>query len=161
MTKYITGTEESSNTLTEVDAPIIAAGEGVLLNGKADTYKVYTHTLLAPTKNANNKLVGCSSATTVPTGAYVMQKQNNCVAFYKVAESSTIICPAGKAYLSAISSEAKAFYFSGDEATDINSVAADSEKTIGDIYTLSGVKVNKANLTKGIYIVNGKKHIVK
>lgn len=159
--KYIIGAEENSSTLTEVDAPIIAAGEGVLLSGEAGSYKVYTHTKLAPTKNANNKLVGCSSATTVPAGAYVMQKQDNCVAFYIVSETASITCPAGKAYLQAMSTEAKALFFYGDEATGIGAVEANAEETNGDIYTLSGVKVNKANLTKGIYIVNGKKYIVR
>ena len=159
--KYITGTEENGSTLTEVDAPIIAAGEGVLLSGEAGSYKVYTHAKLAPAKNANNKLVGCSSATTVPAGAYVMQKQDNCVAFYIVSESASITCPAGKAYLQAMSTEAKSLFFYGDEATGIGAVEANSEETNGDIYTLSGVKVNKANLTKGIYIVNGKKYIVR
>lgn len=159
--KYITGTEENGSTLTEVDAPIIAEGEGVLLSGEAGSYKVYTHAKLAPTKNANNKLVGCSSATTVPAGAYVMQKQDNCVAFYIVSETASITCPAGKAYLQAMSTEAKALFFYGDEATGIGAVEANAEETKGDIYTLSGVKVNKANLTKGIYIVNGKKYIVR
>ena len=159
--KYITGTEENGSTLTEVDAPIIAEGEGVLLSGEAGSYKVYTHAKLAPTKNANNKLVGCSSATTVPAGAYVMQKQDNCVAFYIVSESASITCPAGKAYLQAMSTEAKSLFFYGDEATGIGAVEANAEETNGDIYTLSGVKVNKANLTKGIYIVNGKKYIVR
>ncbi len=159
--KYIIGAEENSSTLTEVDAPIIAEGEGVLLSGEAESYKVYTHAKLAPTKNANNKLVGCSTATTVPVGAYVMQKQDNCVAFYIVSETSSITCPAGKAYLQAMSTEAKALFFYGDEATGIGAVEANAEETNGDIYTLSGVKVNKANLTKGIYIVNGKKYIVR
>ncbi len=161
VTKYITGTESNGTTLTEKDAQVVAAGEGVLLNGKAGDYKVYTHSLLEAAKNADNKLVGCAEATTVPAGAYVMQKQNNCVAFYLVAESTTITCPAGKAYLSALSSDAKALFFVDGETTGINSAEISSEETTGDIYTLSGVKVNKADLTKGIYIMNGKKYIVK
>ncbi len=161
VTKYITGTESNGTTLTEKDAQVVAAGEGVLLNGKAGEYTVYTHSLLEAAKNADNKLVGCTGETTVPAGAYVMQKQNNCVAFYLVAEPTTITCPAGKAYLSALSSDAKALFFVDGETTGINSAEISSEETTGDIYTLSGVKVNKADLTKGIYIVNGKKYIVK
>ncbi len=161
VTKYITGTEENGTTLTEADAAVLADGEGVLLNGKAGTYKVYTHAKLAPTKNEDNKLVGCSADTSVPTGAYVMQNQDGNVAFYVVNASAPITCPAGKAYLTGLSSEAKALFFNDSEATGINATAADGEGAEQDIYTLSGVKVSKANLTKGIYIMNGKKFIVK
>ena len=161
VTKYITGTESNGATLTETDAMMLASGEGVLLNGKAGTYKVYTHSQLAPTKNEDNKLVGCSADTSVPEGAYVMQNQDGKVAFYVVNASDPITCPAGKAYLTGLSSEAKALFFNDGEATGINATAADGEGAEKDIYTLSGVKVNKANLTKGIYIMNGKKFIVK
>ena len=161
VTKYITGTESNGATLTETDAMMLASGEGVLLNGKAGTYKVYTHSQLAPKKNEDNKLVGCSADTSVPEGAYVMQNQDGKVAFYIVSASDPITCPAGKAYLTGLSSEAKALFFNDGEATGINATAADGEGAEKDIYTLSGVKVNKANLTKGIYIMNGKKFIVK
>ncbi len=161
VTKYITGTEENGTTLTETDAAVLAEGEGVLLNGKAGDYKVYTHTKLAPTKNEDNKLVGCSAATTVPTDAYVMQNQGGNVAFYIVSTTDPITCPAGKAYLTGLASGAKALFFNDSEVTGINQAEADSEETTGDIYTMSGVKVNKANLTKGIYIMNGKKFIIK
>ncbi len=161
VTKYITGTEENGTTLTETDAAVLAEGEGVLLNGKAGDYKVYTHSKLAPTKNEDNKLVGCSTATTVPTDAYVMQNQGGNVAFYIVSDTDPITCPAGKAYLTALSSGAKALFFNDSEVTGINQAEANSEETTGDIYTMSGVKVNKANITKGIYIMNGKKFIVK
>ncbi len=163
VTKYITGTEDAnSTTLTEIDAPILASGEGVLLRGKAGSYKVYTHDKLAPTKSTKNILVGCSEAKQVPEGSYVMQKQSDVVAFYVVTSDASITCPAGKAYLNLPkSNEAKALFFIDSETTGIDAVETTSEEPTGDIYTLSGVKVNKANLTKGIYIVNGKKFIVK
>ncbi len=159
VTKYITGTEENGTTLTETDAAVIAEGEGVLLNGKAGEYKVYTHSLLAPTKNESNKLVGCSEATSVPAGAYVMQNQTSGVAFYIVTDADPITCPAGKAYLKDMSSQSKALFFSDSETTGIDNIGADTASD--DIYTLSGVKVNPADMTKGIYIKNGKKFIVK
>ncbi len=161
VTKYITGTESNGTTLTETDAAVLAEGEGVLLNGKAGDYKVYTHSKLAPAKSEDNKLVGCSTATTVPTDAYVMQNQGGNVAFYIVSATDPITCPAGKAYLTGLASGAKALFFNDSEVTGINQAEANSEETTGDIYTMSGVKVNKANLTKGIYIMNGKKFIVK
>ena len=161
VTKYITGTEENGTTLTEADAQIVAKGEGVLLNGAAGDYKVYTHTRLNPTANANNKLKGCTDDTSyVPNGCYVMQNQNNCVAFY-IVSTDTFKGTSGKAYLDLGTSEAKALFFGDSEATGINSTAINGADAQQDIYTLSGMKVNKANMTKGIYIVNGKKYIVK
>jgi hypothetical protein len=44
--------------------------------------------------------------------------------------------------------------------TSINEVKADSNVKAG-IYTISGVKVNSKNLQKGLYIINGKKFVVK
>ncbi len=161
VTKYITGVE-TNGTLAEVDAPILVGGEGVLLRGKAGSYKVYTTTGLSIVKNTDNKLVGCNEATSVPAGSYVMQKQSDVVAFYVVSSNASITCPAGKAYLSLPkSNEAKALFFIDSETTGIDAVETTSDEPTGDIYTLSGVKVNKDNLTKGIYIVNGKKFIVK
>lgn len=50
--------------------------------------------------------------------------------------------------------------------TGINAVKGDTNAEVGDVYTTSGVKVRKAGesldgLTKGLYIVNGKKVVIK
>lgn len=42
---------------------------------------------------------------------------------------------------------------------DVNTVRKDSHCDV--YYTLSGVKVNKSSLTKGVYIIDGRKYIVK
>lgn len=165
VTKYITGTESNGTTLTEQDAPIVAAGEGVLLNGKAGPYKVYTHEKLTATKNENNKLVGCTEETSrVPKGCYVMQNHNNVVAFY-IVNSDNFTASKGKAYLklgTTNQSKVKALFFNNDETTGIFSPAVEEEVSSQEnIYTLSGTKVDKANMKKGIYIVNGKKYVVK
>lgn len=161
VTKYVTGVDETSNILVETTADILAVGEGVLLNGAEGTYTVYTHERLNPTAETANKLVGCTEATTVSTGCYVLQNLNNKVAFYCVSADDPITCPAGKAYLQLDASEAKALFFNDGTATAIGSIEADGDATRHDIYTLSGVKVNGDSLTKGIYVVNGKKYIVK
>ena len=70
-----------------------------------------------------------------------------------------------QAYLPVLTSttgnSVSAYYF--DDTTDvtgINDVYAESVTT-KDIYTLSGVRMDGATLPKGIYIVNGKKMVIK
>lgn len=76
--------------------------------------------------------------------------------FYKVKSGVTI--PTGKPYL-VIGNTAKDFVpFGGGEATGIETI--DNEQlTIGDAYDLQGRKVQK--LSKGIFIQNGRKIVVK
>lgn len=160
VTKYITGVEENGTTLIESDASVIADGEGVMLSGDAGTYKVYTHASLAPAASADNKLVGCKTDTSVPTGSYVMQDLNDVVAFYIVSAEAPVTCPAGKAYLT-LASGAKALFFGDSETTAIENISNVDTAAKEDIYTISGVKVDRSNMTKGIYVVNGRKVVVK
>ena len=54
-----------------------------------------------------------------------------------------------------------AYFFDGD-ATSIYSVNAEVEGTEAeDVYSLSGVRMDGKQLPKGIYIVNGKKKVIK
>ena len=56
---------------------------------------------------------------------------------------------------------ASAYFFDGD-ATGIYSVNAEVEGTeTEDVYSLSGVRMDGKQLPKGIYIVNGKKKVIK
>lgn len=160
VTKYITGTASNGTTLVEADAEVVKSGEGVLLSGTPGEYKVYSHSLLSPAGNADNKLVGCASDTSVPTGSYVLQNLNEKTAFYLVAAEAPITCPAGKAYLK-LASGAKALYFYGDDATAIDGIAGNAQADAQEVYTIGGVKVDAGKLTKGVYVVNGRKVIVK
>ena len=88
---------------------------------------------------------------------YVFGKKNGKEAFFKVPAAGMTV-PANNAYLAVpTTSGAKEVIFLGGETTGISNVDADTVE--GDIYTVSGVKVQKAQ--KGVYIVNGKKLIVK
>ena len=59
----------------------------------------------------------------------------------------------------ALASQVSAYYF--DETTEINEVCSEGVAPSDEIYTLSGVRMEGAALPKGIYIVNGKKMVVK
>lgn len=82
--------------------------------------------------------------------------------FWGAAEGAAFTNAAGKAYLVIpAGSEANGFRLDGSAITGINNVELDS--AADKIYTISGVAVSakKGNLPAGLYIVNGKKQIVK
>ena len=76
-----------------------------------------------------------------------------------------VVCKANKAYIVIPSEEASnrssfSFYFGG-ATTDIEGVdGACDEDTLREVYDLQGRKVNNA-IAPGIYIINGKKAVVK
>ena len=104
-------------------------------------------------------LTGVYAEKTVPEGSYVLQNQDETgIGFYKV-ESKDIKVKANHAYLTAAKgSDVKGFFFGSDDATAVKGVEAAGEKA-GVIYNLAGQRVEKA--VKGIYIINGKKMLVK
>ena len=78
------------------------------------------------------------------------------VGFYPVKSGVTI--PAGKAYLVIDAKEVKGFLALDDVADAINNILVETAN--GNIFNIAGQKVQ--NITKGgLYIVNGKKVIVK
>ena len=78
------------------------------------------------------------------------------VGFYPVKSGVTI--PAGKAYLVIDAKEVKGFLALDDVADAINNIAVETAN--GTIFNIAGQKVQ--NITKGgLYIVNGKKVLVK
>lgn len=86
--------------------------------------------------------------------------------FYWGAEDGGVFSvPAGKAYLKVAQTADKAvtaFRFDGTTVTGIGNVATDSvAQQVKSAYTIDGRRVDANRLTKGIYIVNGKKVVVK
>ena len=91
---------------------------------------------------------------------YVLAEKNDKIGFYKL--DNGVIVPAGKCYLEIKKSTGApdylAFYF-GDETTGINDVRSKVADVRGEVYDLLGRKV--AQPTKGLYIVNGRKVVIK
>ena len=106
-------------------------------------------------------LTGVYTEDKVGEGNYVLQTQGGEQAFYQIAEGSSLTAVPYRAYLTVPEGiTAKSVYyfdFAGD-ATAIEAVpeAAEGAKVF---YNLAGQRV--ANPTKGIYIVNGQKVLVK
>jgi len=130
----------------------IPAGAGVIIEAAADNYKVPV--IASATALTGNDLK-VSDGTVEGNGTiYVLANKTNGVGFYKLNDGQKV--PAGKAYL-VIAAAAPEFVGFGD-TTGINATLNEGVEN-GIIFDLSGRRV--ANPTKGIYIKNGKKFIVK
>ncbi len=142
-------------TLTEVPGREIPADKAVILKSTAETI---TLTPATTTQTLDgNQLQGTTAEMTGEAGnIYVLNKMNAGVGFYKLSPSGII--GANKAYL-IYSDEAREFFLF-DEATGISATLNDNVEMINDnVYDLQGRSVSQP--TKGLYIVNGKKVIIK
>ena len=103
-------------------------------------------------------LTGTYARTYAPSGSYILQKNDSKVGFYLCDEEDKYVVAKNRCYLT-VSNETKvmAFFF-GEQEDAINNIRHNVE-SINNIYDLTGRQVNKA--TKGIYIVNGKKVLIK
>ena len=86
---------------------------------------------------------------------YGLAKKNGVVGFYKISTESSV--PAWKIYLQIPAATAPEFLGFGGETTAIESVKA--VEANGEFFNLAGQRV--ANPTKGLYIMNGKKVVLK
>ena len=144
----------SAVSLSAIDeAP---ASTGVILKGKAgETYSIPVKAGAAAIVGTN-KLQAAVAATPIDANkAYILQGG----LFHLVNAASTV--PAGKAYLLAsdVPSSAPVLDFGFDDATGINAVNGEGFTVNGEFYNLNGQRV--AQPTKGLYIVNGKKVVIK
>ncbi len=150
--------DNSSITLNEISSDaVIPAGTGVLVAGVEGEYTFKGTTADASTLTDNDLKVAGES--TVADGKqYGLAQVDGKVGFYKIASGDTLT--AGKAYLEVSEeSAAKMSFFALDGGlTGISSVEA-AKTANSAFYTLQGVKVAKP--TKGLYIMGGKKVIVK
>ena len=145
----------SQLTMTEVANREIPAGKAVILKSSSSSI-----TLTAATTSATlegNQLVGTATAITNPGNAYVLNKGAKGVGFYKLSASGTI--GANKAYLTYSGSLAPEFFGFDGNTTSINEVRGKMEDVSGEYYDLQGRRVSQP--TKGLYIVNGKKVVIK
>lgn len=90
-------------------------------------------------------------------GNYVLQNNDNGVNFYLVTGTPATLKPF-RAYLKAPSS-ARVLYIGLDDTTGLNNVKGKMEDLNGEVYNLQGQRFSQP--TKGLYIVNGKKVIIK
>ena len=155
LTAYTATLAGSTVTLTEVaDVP---ANTGVVLKGAANTYEIPA---IASSETAKGSLEGSATDINVEEDAlnvyYVLAKNGDEDARFAKVTSGTIA--AGKAFLKVAKNGARESYSIGGIApTAIESIQALQEN--GELFNLNGQRV--AAPQKGLYIVNGKKVIMK
>jgi hypothetical protein len=152
---YAESIDDKNVTLKKLTG-VVAAGTGLIVKGNS-SIPVSNETGTSPT---GNLLVGVTSDTEAPAGAYVLVSRNGVATFAQTSEESTATVPAGKAYLYLVAPSGARFLniVFDDNATGISTLKTNltGEKTI---YNLRGQRVT--NPTTGLYIVNGKKVFIK
>ncbi|MBR0037959.1 MAG: chitobiase/beta-hexosaminidase C-terminal domain-containing protein [Bacteroidales bacterium] len=149
-----TAASASAVTITEVEEAV-PAGTPLLLIGTAGTE--YTVPVAASATAPATNLLKAGDGTTEfdgTTNDYILYSDG---LFYQIGSGSVAV---GKAYLhldSAPSASALKVIFSDEEVTGIDAIRSTTEN--GIFYNLAGQRVNQP--TKGMYIVNGKKVIIK
>jgi len=133
----------------------VPANTGLLVKGETANVPV-----CASADPVTNLLVGVTAETTKDAGTvFVLMKGSKGIGFYKNTNAFTL--RANSAYLRAedvAGASARSFIALDDETTGIADVKAVKEDAEG-MFDLQGRKIAKP--TKGLYIVNGKKIVVK
>ncbi len=152
---------------------LVPAGVPVLIKaGKKGEYPLIYSAKNTGDQPTKNDLVGQETTGTIEAEdgyyyyklAYDDYTNKTDLGFYWGAEEGgAFSVPAGKAYLKVAQTANKvaSFRFDGSTVTAIGQVETAPEAGAKAVYSLDGRRVDAQRLAKGIYIVNGKKVIVK
>lgn len=161
---------DGNNTLTKsveyVAGDIVPANTAVVVKGAKGSYNYYNTEEAATKTIEKNLLKGVTTDTKIEATSgvkrYILTRADDGIlAFYRT-NSGTINVKANRAYLEVPTAMAVASFSLEGSATGINNVVTTAAKQ--GIYTISGVRLNATTtkeLPAGIYIVDGKKVIVK
>ena len=155
VTAYIVNNvTETTVELQEVS--VIPAETGFILKGTGNAlYDLYKTEGVADDVSGN-QLHGTLTETAAPANSFALSTKNGVTGFYLV--STGLMIPAHKAYLTATGSMARSLSIDG-EVTGILNVDSYVNAIPAEFYSIHGIKVVRP--TKGIYISNGKKVVIK
>jgi len=162
---YIVTTASDNKVITSeayLSGAEVGNGKALIVMGESKDYEV-TFKLTEP-REENNLLCGTQEEETINAEGdrllYKLANDNGIGFYWDSTDGKSLTNGANKAYL--VLEEpvygAKPYYML-DSVTGINAVKSDCEVHSGVFYTLSGVRVT--NPQKGMYIVNGKKVVIK
>ena len=161
---------DGNNTLTKsveyVAGDIVPANTAVVVKGAKGSYNYYNTEEVATKIIEKNLLKGVTTDTRIEAKSgvkrYILTRADDGIlAFYRT-NTGNINVKANRAYLEVPTAMAVASFSLEGSATGINNVVKTAAKQ--GIYTISGVRLNATTtkeLPAGIYIVDGKKVIVK
>lgn len=161
---------DGNNILTKsveyVAGDIVPANTAVVVKGAKGSYNYYNTEKTATKTIEKNLLKGVTTDTKIEASSgvkrYILTRADDGIlAFYRT-NSGNINVKANRAYLEVPTAMAVASFSLEGSATGINNVVTTAAKQ--GIYTISGVRLNATTtkeLPAGIYIVDGKKVIVK
>jgi hypothetical protein len=151
--------DKATITLGEIAADaVVKGGTAILVEGAEGSYN-FAETTATETTLTDNDLLAADGTEVADGTQYGLAQVEGKVGFFKIKSGDTLT--KGKAYLKVSDeSAAKMSFFSlnGGELTAISGIEA-AKAANGEFYTLQGVRVAKPS--KGLYICNGKKVIVK
>ena len=154
VTAYTASYDGSKIVLTPVTE--IPAGAGVVIEAAEGEYEVIT---IRNASALSNNDLAISDGTVAGDGStiYALGNVGGVSGFVKVKNGTVI--PMGKAYLTIAGGNARDFIgLFDDDVTGINEIEA-AKTNVEGYFNLAGQRV--AQPTKGLYIVNGKKVIIK
>lgn len=155
---YYVSAKGAEATMTAIDAQVIPANQGVILTSEsgdaATMVPAAGETAATITGNQLGHSAGAARSLTAGEG-YILGNGTEGTAFYPCKAGSL---PINKAYLLGNGGESAIAMNFGNAVTGINTITAPASAK-APIFDLSGRRVVKA--TKGLYIQNGKKVIVK
>ena len=148
----------SAITMTPIADGIVKSGQGVVLKNTSADITMTETTSPSTGDYSGNSLMGTMSNITNPGNAYVLNKKNDVIGFYKLSDTGTI--GANRAYLTYSGSSAHEFFgFDEGETTSIEAIDNGQSTSDNVVYDLQGRRVSQP--TTGLYIVNGKKVVIK
>lgn len=164
--KIVTGVSGSALTMTDVTGTA-AANTGLLLNADEGTYAIPLTTTGTNYSSTNKLVAGTGAAVNYNSGAgynYVLAKNGGVAVFQRIVEGTygSVTVAKGKAYLALASNPGAhelTLDFSGGGSTDIQLTKDMGQSADGVYYNLAGQRVVQP--TKGLYIVNGKKVVIR
>ena len=156
----VTGGADGVLSKTSVKGGTVPANTGLLLKGTEGSAVEVTIPVVASsaTNVSANKLTGVTANTEIAANAGYVLMASPSLGFYQNANAFTV--GANTAYLPAgfDGGSARSFFSFGSDATGIGSAKSEEIK-VKSYFNLKGQRVNQP--TKGLYIVNGKKVVIK
>ena len=153
----VTGGADGVLAMTSVKGGTVPANTGLLLKGDEGIATIPVVASSATDVSAN-KLVGVTANTVIDANAGYVLMASPSLGFYKNNNAFTV--GANTSYLSSnfAGADARGFFLL-DDATAIDAIAKSQEPNANSYYNLAGQRVTQP--TKGLYIKDGKKVIIK